>query len=107
MKKELVLSLLISSSMNADKIKIAGIDKVKLFRELFDYAKLLPLGYPDQGKELRDQEIGSLFQQYVGILNGRVMKIDISGDETDTELYNDANGRYAAEKIIEQLRKNK
>ena len=41
---------------------------------------------------------------YFDYLNGRVMKVDISGDELRTDLYNRDNGVCAAENIIKQLR---
>lgn len=42
--------------------------------------------------------------QYFDYLIGRVMKIDLSGDEVDTYLYNRDNGVGAAERAIESIR---
>lgn len=43
---------------------------------------------------------------YFDYLYGRVLKIDLSEDDLYTGLYNRDNGQGAAERIIEELRKN-
>lgn len=40
---------------------------------------------------------------YFDYLNGRVLKINLSGDELDTYLYNRDNGPDAAENALEPL----
>jgi len=58
----------------------------------------LSLGVPESelGRE-------SLYFDY---LYGRALKIDLSEDDLFTGLYNRDNGQGAAERIIEELRKN-
>lgn len=41
---------------------------------------------------------------YFDYLHGRVLKVDLNGDDLYTGLYNRDNGKGAAERIIEELR---
>ena len=43
---------------------------------------------------------------YFDHLHGRVMKVDINGDEFDPRLFDRNNGEGSAEKAIEKLRNN-
>jgi len=54
---------------------------------------------------LRGKETTDTYQYLrYDYLNGRVMKVDLEGDELETSQYNTYNGEGAAETVIEQLR---
>lgn len=86
-------------------MNIKGIDKVKLLIALYNAAKVPGLGlihYIPIPMDEREAEIVLLqsSDMYFDYLNGRVMKVDISGDYLNTRLYNRDNGEGAAEKAI-------
>ena len=58
------------------------------------------MGFSRYDPEQMTAEEGQKFDY----LNGRVMKIDLSGDELDTRLYNRDNGVDSAENVIRALR---
>lgn len=99
-----VLSLCMSTN-------IAGIDRAKLVQRLYDHAKVQGLGSlgSNCGVSMRYEEAKDLVGKYIDYHNGRVMKISVpaeeEGDEIDTWLYNRDNGKLAAEKVVEELRK--
>ena len=53
--------------------------------------------------ELSFADIQRISSGYVDYIKGKVMKIDISGDDVDTTLYDRDNGSGAAKEIIEYL----
>lgn len=58
-----------------------------------------PMTTEEAQKEIDDRE-GDLYFDY---LHGKVMKIDLSGDELNPRLYDRDNGEGAAEAIISKL----
>lgn len=105
MKKLIFLSFVIQCTfvMGMD---ISDLDKVKLVKALYNRAQVQGMGiYHQRPGSLSDsQATNALRQGYIDYLNGRVMKVDLSGDSLDTYLYNRDNGPQAAEKVIQQLR---
>ena len=101
-------------------MNIAGINKAVLLAALYNRAKPLGLGFlhyrpeamttvealeiiaADHTKDFNRFTNSPLYFDY---LKGRVMKVDLGGDEMDTWGYNRDNGKDAAEKIIESLRR--
>ncbi len=102
------------------KVNIAGLDKVELFAALYNYAKPLGMGMlhydpkpltkeaaailmgqGDDTQRMFGSSRGGLYFDYV---KGRPLKIDLSGDELDTYLYNRDQGDGAAERIVAELR---
>lgn len=92
-------------------ISIEGLNKAVLLSELYNASKPLGLGVlhftpenmtVEQAQKLIDNQPPGLRFDYI---QGRVMKIDVTGDITETSGYNRDNGYNAAELIIEKLRK--
>lgn len=81
-------------------ISIKGLPKDKVLSALYNNAKPLGMGFahyrpgPLTEAELKTLMEGRLYYDYV---LGRVMKVDIEGDQLDPRLYDRDNGRDAAE----------
>ena len=105
-------------------VNIVGLDKAEVFAALYNHAKPLGMGMLHYDPELLTKEsaqalmekgddsariFGSLSRRplYFDYVKGRPLKIDLSGDELDTFLYDRDQGEGAGERIINQLRNNK
>lgn len=103
-------------------ISIKGINKAELFAALYNSSRPLGLGFlhytPEdmtvkeaenyiKGEDGDDVGTAELTGRnlYFDYVKGRVMKVDLEGDELRTDLYNRDNGEGAAEDIVEKLRK--
>jgi hypothetical protein len=94
------------------KVNIKGLDKAELLQALHARSKALGMGAlhdrgnltVDQCREIinhrTDEEIGLYFDY----LNGRVLKVDLEGDELDTRLYDRDVGEGAGEQVVNNLR---
>lgn len=87
---------------------IRGLNKASILVALYNRAKSQGMGLisydPTPMTEENAQTIlDSMQEKYFDYLWGRVMKIDLSGDEIDTLLYNRDNGPGAAEIAIAGL----
>lgn len=89
-------------------IKISHLSKAKLLAALYNRSKPLGMGKlqydpapmtEQEAQELLDRSTG----KYFDYLKGRVMKIDLSGEELDPWLYNRDLGSNAAENVIAEL----
>lgn len=106
------------------KVNIAGLDKVELFAALYNHAKPLGMGMLHYDptpltKEAAEKLMGlgddssRMFPgmgrraMYFDYVKGRPLKIDLSGDELETALYNRDQGDGAAERIVAELRSKK
>jgi hypothetical protein len=88
---------------------ISGLNKAEVLAALFNGSRQQGMGImdkrgtlempPEAAQQVLDDS-GTCFDY----LYGRVMKIDLSGDELKTALYNRDNGHDAAEQIIDKLR---
>lgn len=90
-------------------ISLAGLDKADVLCALYDASRPLGLGHLhyDPAPMKRDEAAALLEQRerkYIDYLHGRVMKVDLSGDEFDPWLYDRDNGSGAAERAISALR---
>ncbi len=54
----------------------------------------------DMTKEEAQAELDKTSSKYFDYLDGRIMKIDLSGNELDPRLYDRDNGQGAAEKTL-------
>lgn len=92
-------------------MNISGLDKAEVLAALYNGSRQQGMGFLDRsGQEgmTVDHARGELsVRTRFDYLNGRVMKVDLSGDELNTWLYNRDNGDGAAERIIESLRHEK
>jgi len=90
-------------------VNIAGLDKAELLMRAFNASKQQGLGLADplgrqdmtidQARAIATQ--GPMVYDY---LHGRVLKIDISGNEVRTYAYNRDVGLGALEKIVDDMR---
>ena len=91
-----------------DKISLAGLDKAKVLMALYDSSRPLGMGFLHYTPEPLDKRAACkalAAGTYFDYLNGRVMKVDLGGDELDPCLYDRDNGEGAALKAIEKVRK--
>lgn len=92
-------------------VSIKGLDKAEVLLALYNAAHLQGMGFlsavnnygiEDARKDIENQG-DDLYFDY---LHGKVMKVDISGDEFDPWLFDRDNGGCAAAMAIEKLRNN-
>ena len=85
---------------------ISNLDKIDVLIALYNHAQPQGIGiiHYDPKPMTREQAENILgYQTYFDYLKGRVMKIDLSGDDVRTDLYNRDNGERAAEEAIAAL----
>ena len=85
-------------------MNIAGISKAKILAALYNASRPQGMGFLQSKtgdmSEAEAQELLDAGHTYFDYLYGRVMKIDLSGDELRTALYDRDNGQGAAEDAI-------
>lgn len=91
------------------RISLKGLDKALVLAALYNSAKPQGLGFlhftPEDMTVAQAQDV--LLEHprmYFDYVQGRVMKVDLSGDELDPRLYDRNNGEGAAQVVIERLR---
>lgn len=89
-------------------VVIVGLDKAEVFAALYNNARAQGLGFlhynpKPMTAEIARQRFGDNFG-YFDYVDGRVMKIDLSGDDVDTWGYDRDNGTGAVQRIIDTLR---
>lgn len=92
-------------------IDIKGLNKAEVLKALYDgshiqgmgFMQAVPEGYVTV--EHCQQLLDDTGYPYFDYLYGRVMKVDLSKDEFDERLYDRDNGRGAAAKIIDRLKR--
>ena len=93
-----------------DGVFIGDLDKREVLRALFTRAQPQGMGFVnyDPSKALTDEECEGLLGKtmYFDYLQGRVMKVDLEGDNIDPWLYDRDNGAGACADAIERLRGN-
>lgn len=87
---------------------IKGLDKAEILAALYNNSKQQGLGLLDINGQ-SDMSIAEAVElmaqhQHFDYLRGRIMKVDLSGDELDTRWYNRDNGEGAAERVIDNLK---
>lgn len=96
-------------------INIKHISKAKVLAALYNGSKVKGLGFlqakSGQMTEEDAQEILDEYQEqgldlYFDYLHGKVMKIDLTGDEFNPRLYDRDNGEGRAAEIIEHISAN-
>lgn len=82
--------------------------KASVLAALYNASKPQGMGFLHfNPKPMTENEAEDLLKEgrtYFDYLHGRVMKIDLSGNDLDTSLYNRDNGQGAAERVIESLK---
>ncbi len=90
-----------------DEISIDGLDKAKVLMALFNGSRPLGLGFLHYDPKPMAEEVArDLISQgaYFDYVQGRVMKVDLSGDSFNPWLYDRDNGEGAAKRIVDTLR---
>jgi hypothetical protein len=98
-------------------INIAGLEKAAVLAALYNNAKIQGRGIHHPGgsgamttehaaRLLADDPTGGGRVAYE-YLNGRVMKLDLRGDEIDPWLYDRDNGEGKAARVIDNLRRTR
>ena len=93
-------------------MNIAGLDKAEVLAALYNGSRQQGMGFlqtrgaEDMTVEQAREELAKNERGHFDYLHGRVMKIDLRGDELETWLYDRDNGQGAAEAIIDALRSN-
>ncbi len=96
--------------MSDQDIDISGLDKIEVLRALYERAQPQGMGFlhykdepmtRDEAKEFLAQRSDRKYFDYV---NGRVMKVDLTGDILNPWLYDRDNGQGAAKVVIDNLR---
>ncbi|MEK7566773.1 MAG: hypothetical protein AAB527_01405 [Patescibacteria group bacterium] len=89
------------------KIALAGLNKADVLAALYNASKPQGMGFVHyEPKPMSREEAEGLLKQttYFDYLKGRVMKVNLAGDELDTWGYDRDNGQGAAERAIAELR---
>ena len=88
------------------KINLAKKDKAEVLAALYNASRPLGLGFRHfDPTPMSTEEARELLSQgtYFDYVKGRVMKVDLSGDELETWLYDRDNGEGAAEKALSKV----
>lgn len=98
-----------SDSSKTLKIDITGIDKATLLAGLYNNSKPLGLGFcdPKSMKEMSYEEAEQWIKSgrsYFDYLNGRLMKVNLKGNELFTGYYDRDNGQGAALAVVTACR---
>lgn len=100
------------------KINIAGLNKADVLAALYNRAQPLGMGFLEYDpKPMSAEEAQAIINErtavysltqalYFDYLKGRVMKVDLSGDEFGPSLYDRDNGEGAAASVVDELRKS-
>ncbi len=95
--------------MSDQSVSIRGLDKAKVLAALYNGARAQGAGFihydPAPMNEEEAHQILEGGQTYFDYVKGRVMKVDLSGDEVDPYLYDRDNGRGAVAEIVTALRR--
>ncbi len=94
--------------MTQETISLNGLNKADVLVVLYNASKPQGMGFMQYDpRSMTREEAQSLLdegQTYFDYLKGRVMKVDLSGDELDPRGYDRDNGQGAAERVISSLR---
>ncbi len=86
---------------------ITGMDKAQILASLYNRSFVQGMGVlqakPGAMSIEEAQELLDSGETYFDYVHGRVMKIDLSGDELETRLYNRDVGKGAAEEILNSM----
>ena len=88
-------------------MNISHLDKAQVLAALYNNAKVQGQGAlrADSDRMAGEEARGLLAsgQTYFDYIKDRVMKVDLSGDDFNTRLFNRDNGENAAEEILSAL----
>lgn len=90
-------------------ISIKGLDKAEVLAALYNNSQPLGMGFlaPGHSEQLSVEVAKAIIREtddlYFDYLRGRVMKVDLNGDEFDPRLYDRDNGSGAAQRALAPL----
>ena len=89
-------------------VDIKGLDKARVLKALYDHSHVQEIGFlqavPD-GVVTVEYCAGLLAKHsYFDYLHGRVLKVDLSGDEFDERLYDRDCGEGAAQRAVDSIK---
>lgn len=92
-------------------ISLVGLDKARLLAALYNASRPIGIGFLWYDPEpMSEAEAAELLKRgrgtWVEYLKGRVIKIDLAQTAWSPKGYDEINGQGAAQKVIEELRKN-
>ena len=89
-------------------VDIKGLDKAKVLKALYDHSHVQGLGFMHAAEEgtVTVESCAELLEKYTQFdyLHGRVLKVDLSGDEFDERLYDRDCGAGAAQRAVDSIR---
>ena len=89
-------------------VDIKGLDKARVLKALYDHSHVQGLGFMHAAEEgtVTVESCAELLEKYTQFdyLHGRVLKVDLSGDEFDERLYDRDCGEGAAQKAVDSVR---
>lgn len=89
-------------------VSIKGLSKASVLAALYNCSHPLGLGFLQYTPEnMTEQEASELLKHrdYFDYLKGRVMKVDLSGDDSfDERLYDRDNGIGAAQRAVDSIK---
>ena len=89
-------------------VDIKGLDKAKVLKALYDHSHVQGLGFMHAAEEgtVTVESCAELLEKYTQFdyLHGRVLKVDLSGDEFDERLYDRDCGEGAAQRAVDSVR---
>jgi len=91
----------------SEKISLVGLSKAAVLAALYNASKPQGMGFLQfNPKPMNEEKASELLKQATNFdyLNGRGMKIDLSGDELDVWGYDRDNGKGAVQRVIDELR---
>jgi hypothetical protein len=92
--------------MKMSNIDISKMNKCEVVAKLFNASKAQGMGFFQTGHNQKmsateaEKHLDNAGDGYFDYLNGRVMKVDVSGDELNPSLYDRDNGQGAAERAL-------
>ena len=94
--------------MDARKRVQKGLDKARVLKALYDHSHVQGSGFlqavPDGVVTVEHCEMLLGSQTYFDYLHGRVLKVELSGDEFDERLYDRDCGEGAAQRAVDSIK---
>ena len=92
-------------------VNIKGLDKARVLKSLYDHSHIQGSGFlqavPDGVVTVEHCAMLLGSQTYFDYLHGRVLKVELSGDEFDERLYDRDCGEGAAQRAVDSVRDEK
>lgn len=89
-------------------VDIKGLDKARVLKALYDHSHIQESGFlqavPDGVVTVEHCAMLLGSQTYFDYLHGRVLKVELSGDEFDERLYDRDCGEGAAQRAVDSIR---